>query len=161
MTKTTIIFIACIFLLTSISLYSQENVENTSPKSAIGLHAGAVTGLGFSYRYFPSKFGFQLTGIPVFLRENGVFTSAGASVLYKLKESRRVDFISYFGSHFTYNSRNLNSRSSLHMGAGGGINLHAWIDVLDISFQAGYGVYNVNEAPFSMLTAEIGFYYRF
>jgi hypothetical protein len=149
-----------LFLSFIAQVFSQEEaIIKSSPKHSLGLHAGATTGLGFSYRYLDKKLGLQLTGIPIFLGDGENFYSLGGTILFRAKESRRVDVLAYLGNHYTHNS--VNDRSRYHLGLGGGINLHAWIDVLDISFQAGYGVYNINNDPFSFLTGEIGVYFRF
>ena len=132
-----------------------------SPKQAFGLNLGSTTGLGFTYRFFPNKFGFQLTAIPIFLGNGETFVSAGASLMYKVKESRRIDLFGYLGNHLIFFAGNNSSNYSHQIGLGAGINMHVWIDVLDISIQLGYGAYDVNHSPVSFLAAEFGFFYRF
>jgi hypothetical protein len=160
-----VVIFALVIFWSGIS-FSQENYVNeevnsiTSPKHAFGVHMGAVTGLGFSYRYFGDKFGFQLAGIPIFMGSGNYFYSVGGSSLFKLKSSRRIDIISYVGLHYI-NSNFNNNNSWLSIGLGGGVNIHTWIDVLDLSIQGGYGVYNISNDIISLPTGEIGFYYRF
>ncbi|MEX2483124.1 MAG: hypothetical protein WED10_01100 [Brumimicrobium sp.] len=156
----------------SFVLLSQEGIKNessdsSSPAHSLGFHLGSTTGMGLSYRFLPKKLGIQATFLPVFNGNGGMFLSSGLSILYKLKSSRRVDLFGYLGNHLTYRESapgfygEQNVNRNYHVGLGAGINLHAWIDVLDISFQMGYGVYSVNENPRSLPAAEIGFYYKF
>lgn len=141
---------------------NKDSIEvDESPKHAFGFNLGSTTGLGLSYRFFPNKFGFQLTGIPVFLGNGGMFLSTGLSLMYKVKESRRIDLFGYLGNHFIYTTGTGSSNYSHQIGLGAGINMHVWIDVLDISIQLGYGAYDVNHSPISMLAGEFGFFYRF
>lgn len=156
-----------IFFVSSI-IYSQEEPKpSSSPAHSFGFHLGSTTGMGLSYRYLPNKLGVQATFLPVFNGDGGLFISSGFSIMYKIQSSRRVDLFGYLGNHFIYRENpnygfeGKNINRSYQMGLGAGINLHAWIDVLDISFQLGYGVYNVNKSPRSLPAAEIGFYYKF
>jgi hypothetical protein len=140
--------------------YAQDdNSEIREPKShAVGLHAGFTTGLGFSYRFMPNKFGFQFTTAPFFnTRTENNFLSLGASVLYKFFETRKTDLFGYLGNHYistTFNDPIYN------IGVGAGINLYA-SKFFYFSFQAGYGIYSVNDFPFSNLTGEFGVYFKF
>lgn len=153
---------------------AQEEVINESPnfKHSLGVHAGGVTGLGFSYRYFPEKWGVQVTGIPIFGGDN-FFSSAGLSVLYKIKSHNKVDLFTYLGTHHIHERYKLYyetwppseqpaviTNNSLSAGLGAGINIHLW-EVIDLSFQAGYGVFNILNYPISTITGELGIYYRF
>lgn len=182
MKKLTAIVIATLFLNYN---YAQEN-EDVGLDSSLfkthfaGVHAGASTGLGFSYRWFPKKFGFQVTAIPVFNGNNNYFVSSGGSFLLRLNRSKRVDLFVYQGNHFIFQSReeyvyepydpnnpyqeptieNVNE-VSYNLGVGAGINIHLFDNMIDISLQTGYGIFDLGSNPRSNITGEIGIYYCF
>lgn len=98
--------LACLFSLIVLSTSAQESPEFGSEKKSLnhslGLHAGLSTGQGFSYRYFPNKWGVQVTGIPIFNGNNGYYTSSAISILYKIKEHKKVDLFTYLGNHLIF-----------------------------------------------------------
>jgi hypothetical protein len=136
-----------------------DNSGLREPKShAVGLHAGFTTGLGFSYRFMPKKLGLQLTTAPFFnTRSQDNFLSLGASVLYKFFETRKTDLFGYVGNHYISTTF---SDPIYNVGVGAGLNLYA-SRFFYFSFQAGYGVYSINNFPFSNLTGEFGLYFKF
>ena len=174
------IIVLSIALFSTIS-YSQNEAKQDKPtpsttKHYIGLNAGGVTGLGFSYRYWPSKLGIQVTGIPIFFaNKGGHFTSIGVSALYTLKDNRIVDLYGYLGNHFvsvkqnftfTDNNGNIvtntNKSNLFNVGAGFGFKFD-FLESLDFNIQGGYGVYGIGNKDVSListLTTEIGFYYH-
>ena len=89
------------YVIFSILLFfSLPNLNaQSSPAHHLGLHAGSTTGLGFSYRYWPAKLGFQVTGIPIFNGDNRNYISGGVSLLYLFKENKVVDLFGYIGNH--------------------------------------------------------------
>ncbi len=151
-----------IITLLSLAFLANAQDENSGlrePKShAFGLHAGFTTGLGFSYRFFPKKLGFQLTAAPFFnTRTQRNFLSLGGSILYKFIETRKTDFFGYLGNHYISIT---NNDPIYNMGIGTGLNLYA-SRFFYFSFQVGYGVYNINNLPSSNLTGEFGMYFKF
>lgn len=121
----------------------------------IGFHAGTTTGVGFSYKYQPSKFGLQVVGMPIFDGDGNVLASFGLSGLYRFSELRRADLFGYFGNHLFIGRTDV----GYHLGLGAGLDWHVWPGVLDLNIQAGYGVYYLNDRPLSLLTGEIGLHY--
>ncbi len=154
---------------------SPEEVLESKPtfKHALGMHAGAVTGLGFSYRYAPKKWGIQVTGIPIFSAGN-IFASTAASVQYKFKSHDKVDLFTYLGVHNIYERSEyyyglyepfdgydaVYTNNTLTAGFGAGLNIHL-LEVIQLSVQAGYGLYDLSGWISTNLTGEIGVYYRF
>lgn len=134
-------------------VHSQEN--NLRAVHRVGFHAGTTTGVGFSYKYQPSKFGLQVVGMPIFDGEGNILTSFGLSGLYRISELRRADIIGFLGNHLFIGRTDI----GYHLGIGAGIDLHLWPGVLDLNVQAGYGLYYLNEQPLSLLTGEIGLHY--
>lgn len=169
--------LTCFLGLVLFSLTAQETpnfgLEEKSMKHALGLHTGSSTGQGFSYRYFPNKWGVQVTGIPIFNGNNGFYTSSAVSVLYKIKEHKKLDLFTYLGNHLileryqTYYGiwpgpgPTYVTDRTYTIGLGVGVNIHLW-EVLDLSMQAGYGLNRRNNAPSNTIFSnEIGVYYKF
>jgi hypothetical protein len=168
-----IFYIIIVFFL-SINLSAQNNT-----KHYLGGHAGSVSGLGFSYRYWPKKLGFQLTAIPIFQTEKRNFISAGISALYLLKEGRNIDLYSYLGFHYinrksidfytdTYGNvvKQTNTQQITNTGIGLGFRFNL-LQVLDLSLQGGYGFYKTNNSLYNFnlnytlnFAGGVGLYYH-
>lgn len=163
-----------VFCLLLIALHlNAQKTEQRPGTHSLGLHAGSSTGLGLSYRYWPSKFGVQITGIPIFRQGGGHFISAGLTGLYEIRQGDLVDFYSYFGNHiisikdkysvYDYPSGNLidveSFKTQYNIGLGIGFRCHITKDV-DFELQGGYGIFDVTEDIFTFPTGEIGLYYR-
>ncbi len=171
--------LTCFFSLALFSLTAQETtnfgLEEKSMRHALGLHAGTSTGQGFSYRYFPNKWGVQVTGIPIFNGNNGFYTSSAVSILYKIKEHKKLDLFTYLGNHLVFeryqsyygiwpepeSGPTYVTDRTYNIGLGAGVNIHYW-EVLDLSIQAGYGLTSRNNAQlYTVFSSEIGVYYKF
>jgi len=96
MKKTFLTILASIFI---IAASAQDEEQVPVRKNEIGIHAGATTGIGMSYRHWFGKAGFQLTALPI-KTENFTFISAGASLLYTFYDSRYVRVFGYLGGHY-------------------------------------------------------------
>ncbi len=151
------IFTSILVLTFVISGYSQEVTQPTSPKLKhhVGLHAGATTGLGLSYRYWPKRLGFQFTTAPAF-GQNFSFVSLGLSGLYTFKDNENIDFYGYLGNHLIL----IDGNAQHNIGLGAGFKFE-FVKVLNLNVQAGYGVYNTTSDIYSSLTGEVGLYYNF
>jgi len=167
-------------ILVCISAFCLSQTEhskiNNTHAHHIGLSGGGVTGIGFSYRYWPSKWGVQITGIPILLEnKSGSFTSIGLSALYTFKDSRIVDLYGFFGNHFTsYKQKfdytdsngniieNSNKDNLFNIGAGFGLKFD-FLESLNFNIQSGvgmFGITNKSSSPITTLTAELGLYYN-
>lgn len=169
--------LTCFFSLALFSLTAQEasnfGLEEKPMNHALGLHTGSSTGQGFSYRYFPNKWGVQVTGIPIFYGNQGYYTSSAVSIMYKIKEHKKLDLFTYLGNHLIFEryqsyywtgpwpGPTYVTDRTYNIGLGAGINIHLW-EVLDLSIQAGYGLTSWNNAPiYTIFSSEIGVYYKF
>jgi len=172
-------FIFILFFSSFLSLSqvdTKKPITNNKPVHYIGLSGGGVTGLGFSYRYWPSKWGIQITGIPVFFaNKSGSFASIGLSALYTIKDNRFVDLYGYVGNQYLNYNQNYsytdingnliessNSSSMYNIGTGFGFKFD-FLDAFDFNFQTGIGMFGIANKSFSTittLTAEIGLYYH-
>jgi len=158
------------FLVFSTVSFAQDTLQKRSPHY-IGTHAGSVSGIGFSYRYWPKKLGFQLTAIPIFQSNKRNFISAGVSALYLLKEGKHIDLYSYLGFHFMnqksvgfttdtlgnyVNAVSIEQHINYGVGLGVKINL---LKVLDLSLQLGAGFYRTNQThPYLNINPDYFFY---
>ena len=174
-----IIIISLISLL-SISLNAQSKSEmgkvnhSDNTKHYFGLHAGSTTGYGFSYRYWPTKLGVQVTALPVFRKGGDYNVSTGLTLLYTLRDENVVDFYSYLGQHlisqknsyggyydpslgiFTQGKTNYNT--IYNVGAGVGFKFDS--KFVDLNIQVGYGAYDIINDINTNIAGEIGIYYH-
>lgn len=151
-----------------------EMEETATGPHHIGLHAGSTTGLGFSYRYWPSKWGLQVTGVPVFNQGGSSFVSVGASALYLLQDNQTLDLYGYLGNHLILNTNQISvfdsntntftttsvTQEIYNLGLGLGIRARL-LDNLNLNLQAGYGFYDITGNIFTNLAGEAGLYYQF
>ena len=146
------------FYIFALNFSFSQNVEQAitaKPKHNFGLHAGASTGLGLSYRYWPKRLGVQATITPAFGKDFS-FVSAGLSGLYIFGDNEKVDFFGYLGNHLLL----IDGNSLYNVGLGAGFKFE-FVKLLNLNLQAGYGVFDLTNDPFSNITGEIGFYYQF
>ncbi len=158
-------------ILTLATLSGQNLVTHEIRNNEFGFHAGAVTGLGLSYRHWFNRAGFQLTALPI-KTENFTFVSAGVSALYSFYESRYVQVFGYFGNHFFIHEEDDERYSwntgmfepdhydetSYSFGFGPGF---AFGKTVRFNLMLGYGFYDVFEKFNMFPTGEVGLYYRF
>lgn len=161
-----------IFLFTALT-FGQE--EQTNTPHHLGLNLGSTTGIGFSYRYWPNKIGFQVTGIPIISPGGRSFSSIGLSLLYLLQENKKIDLFGYLGNHFIITTSNnylynpntgvgmtkkvTNANYNVGVGLGLRLRLH---QKLNLNLQSGYGVYQIgNKSILGTIAGEIGLYYQF
>ena len=72
-----------------------------SYKHAFGVGAGFTSGIGFTYKYMPDKFGVQLRALP--FKDNDVtFLSTGLTFRYNIYSDRYKNVFLYQGNHFFY-----------------------------------------------------------
>lgn len=154
--KSIIICISAIFL--SFNAVSQDEPLTQTPHH-FGLHAGVVSGFGFSYRYWPGKLGVQATGIPIFGPNNNFF-SIGANGLYLIRDNRVADLYTYAGGQYLRLTGDFFGEENVVMVGGGlGITFDLW-QVVNLNFQAGYAGYNINNSPLATFAAGWGIYYH-
>lgn len=146
-----------LFFVFVLQTHAQTDTKKTTHQ--LGLHFGTTTGVGFSYRCWLERFGFQATTLPSFTStttQKRFFLSVGASLLWKFSESETVDFFGYLGNHFAH----FNSSDNLYaLGVGTGVYIKT-LEVLNLNFQIGYGLYNT-DTFFTNLAFETGIYYSF
>lgn len=138
--------------ISSITLASAQDTDK-SRNHQVGAHAGFTTGLGISYRYWPSKFGIQATFIPI-KTDSVKFTSLGLTGLFALSEKKNFKTFLYLGNHLVTR----NGHQEYNIGFGPGFSVGS---AVRFNFMIGYGFFDVTDT-FNMLpTGEIGVYYKF
>ncbi len=91
-------------VLLAIGLNAQSEKSTSKEfKHGIGLAAGATTGYGLSYQYFPDKFGVQLVFGGIKAREY-VNLSIGAVLKYELIKNEKANLFLYQSNSIFYNS---------------------------------------------------------
>jgi hypothetical protein len=171
-----LLFLFLTFLVLS-SPFAQNDSVNY--KHSLGLSAGVSTGAGFSYRYWPKKIGFQVTGIPVFSSFH-FFSSSAVSVLATIRDFNQIRLFGYLGTNMDYRRFNFstygeqpNYRSyAFNSALGVGFRFN-FLKYFDLNLQTGYGVeYRINDNSFeptisgknyfrTNISGEIGLYYHF
>ena len=179
--KKSFLIIIAVFQISCIFAQNQQNIQVKT--NEVGIHAGAVTGLGFSYRHWFGKYGFQLTGIPV-KTENTEIYSIAITALYNFYDNRYFRVYGYLGNHYFYdeesgdkqpwkdfdphfnndngsNYYDENSyyfKKSYNIGLGPGF---AFGNRVCFNLMVGYGFYDILGAFEMYPSGEIGLYYRF
>ncbi|MBI5539900.1 MAG: hypothetical protein HY951_07575 [Bacteroidia bacterium] len=178
----TLIISLCLICIYSFTSQAQEKEKeiNTHEKKyskAIGLGAGFTTGVGLSYRYFPKRYGVQVTVAPYY-RDYGkeAFISGGLTLLLSLEEAKSYNVYAYFGNHYFYSKLNSTystydpilgynnystktvTKNTINSGIGIGGEIHAQKRIT-LNLMVGYAQYNSFEDLF--FTAEAAIFYRF
>jgi hypothetical protein len=94
-------------LLISFSIYGQEkqsskiNQKYQGTPHALGLIGSIDTGVGFSYRFIPDRFGFQVSTLPFYVTIGSgfYFQYIGGSFQYRIIKGERVNVYSYLGTN--------------------------------------------------------------
>ena len=86
--------------LSSVVMMGQttEDIQLPEFKHSIGFDAGGSNGYGFSYRYWPGKWGVQVNTFP-YITPKTYDVSFGVSLLHTLYESQKIRFYLYYGNH--------------------------------------------------------------
>jgi hypothetical protein len=160
-----------LFLFMTLLIISTSQAQNDSVnyKHSLGLSAGVSTGVGFSYRYWPKKIGFQVTGIPVF-SSNHFFSSSAVSILAKIRDFNQIRLFGYLGTNLDYRRLTFGGDGELpdyrsytvNSAVGVGFKFN-FLEYFDLNLQTGYGVqYRPNNNYFrTTISGEIGLYYHF
>ena len=104
-----LLFLSFIINFLALNTYSQVEEKPRAEKSyfnhkrdskhALGIAAGATTGLGLSYLYMPDRLCFQVAFVP-YKDVDRTFISAGLTFIYRLREGEKLNFLLYQGNHF-------------------------------------------------------------
>jgi hypothetical protein len=153
--------------------YGQDSLKSESVHQ-IGINLGLCSGTGLTYRYWPGKFGVQVTFFGFKVNpENGLtystssgnlnseehtdtiheYLSIGLSGLYTLKQFHSYKLVSYVGSHYIVS----NDHHTYNAGAGIGICLNTRVS---FSFMLGYGAYDILNDFKLYPTVELAVVYR-
>ena len=139
-----------------------------------GIHAGATTGIGFSYRYWPTKIGIQATALPV-KTEAETYINLGVTGLYRVYHSFNMRIFWYLGNNVLISNTdspdnvffNINSSgqpstkkrtTKYNVGFGPGVEFGTRVR---FNIMAGYGFYDVFKKLYIYPTGEIGLYFMY
>ena len=165
-----LIIIALIFI--SIGINAQSNPESIKEfKHGIGLAAGATSGYGLSYQYFPNTFGVQLVlgGIKY---QSDYTLSLGAIFKFELIENTRANLFLYQSNSilydkYSYDGYDFDTGQELGMVVEQSTNINNGVGVgtdisignrLSLNVMGGVGSYNLLEVI--TVTGEVAFFYR-
>jgi hypothetical protein len=150
------------------TLLGQEKADTLSKakfKNSLGVAAGFTTGYGLSYRYWPKKFGVQITFAP-YSNDYESHTSIGVAFLLNLIETDKTNLFLYQGNHLLISKYKGqywdNYRTSNDIASYNGIGIGIEFIILKrVSFNlmGGYaGFENFDRIGF---TGETGLYFKF
>jgi hypothetical protein len=168
------LFLIFIFFILILKTYAQEDDNlNINKVHEFGIHAGATSGIGLSYRYWPGRFGIQFTALP-FKSGDEAYINIGLTGLYSFYQSSHVRFFGYLANSYNYDRytsddfgndvNNWNSEKKTHtkkgynIGFGPGFGFGSRVR---INLMAGYGFYDIFHKFNILPTGEIGLYFRF
>ena len=168
--KTCILKSSAIILLLFISsnlLAQNEEESRAKPKHSLGAGIGFTTGYGLSYRYTPSRLGFQVNFAP-YKTSNVSRFSTGLTFLYRLTDGEKTSLYVYEANHFYSNSElvrdyNLNKdvrneEAYFNNGIGFGVEIMV-ASKIGLNLMTGYASYkNFNELN---MTGEAALYFKF
>lgn len=172
-----------LLLFFNTSIYSQNQEVNKSLSGhELGLASGFTTGSGFSYRYWPGKFGLQLTTIPPLLEDGKLdYFNGGVTGLLQLAKVKEGRFFMYASGCFIsdpetytdyfpvdpldpytswYEQIVTQKNESFNAGLGVGFDIFAG-KYIGIDLMGGYGLRDINRSINTFFTIEAGMYFRF
>lgn len=124
----------------------------------IGLNAGITTGLGVSYRFMPSRNGFQVTVLPIIDPER-TYLSLAATYLREIKKMALSRFLFYASNHYT-NMLIRDDRFVYNCALGVGWDYNFYED-FNGNFMIGYAGLDLLSSPRTRPTIEFGLNYSF
>ncbi len=178
----TLLLFASIFSFSSYSQIEERGMRrnarpffehNKDSKHALGLAAGATTGLGLSYLYMPDRLCFQVAFLP-FKSQSSTLISAGLTFIYRLREGEKLNFLLYQGNHLLYREQTQytypqpgfgggvpnGKTSSVGFNNGIGIGFEFFLSTnVSFNLMGGYAGYNNFENIF--ITGEGALFYKF
>jgi len=145
-----------------IPVYGQESDSITKPvrdkryfNHYLGINIGSTTGIGFAYRYWPAKNGFQVAVLPLY-DKNNTYISFGTSYLREIKEYNLTRFIFYAGNQIT---NFFNDDYSDNIGFGIGLDFSGYDFI--VNFMVGYAGYDIFDNFKTRPALEFGLFYNF
>lgn len=150
-----------------------DSIPKKIYKHGLGAAAGFTTGYGVSYRYWPQKFGGQITVFKIWNNYGGenIQANLGITFLLKLRESGHVRLFLYEGNMYYYEKEQVyamggglhwvNEDHVFNFGIGPGVQFT--IDKrLGFNLMVGAGAYYAfTDWARIFITGETGLYYRF
>lgn len=148
-----------LLLLTGLSAFSQDEIDANLSRY-IGASAGASTGFGLSYRYWPGRFGGQIVFTPI-SDESVIILCLGTTGFLSLYTSKHTRLFTYLAANGVYNT--YNNDLGFAIGFGPGVEIFIFENIaFDIMF--GYGLSGGNTL-FNQgglgFTVETALHYRF
>jgi len=88
-------------LLLSTTLFSEDSNSTEPYKHYIGAGGGMTLGYGLTYRYWPEKFGYQVTFNPLW-DGTDLELVLGTALMRTLHETDKTRLFLYLGGHYAY-----------------------------------------------------------
>ena len=139
-----------------------DTLSKSKFSNSLGAAAGFTTGYGLSYRYWPKKFGVQVTFAP-YANDYRSVTSFGVAFLLKAIETENVNFFVYQGNHLLFRKEKYyldGTTNSVDSYNGIGIGIE-FIIIKRISFNLMTGFAGMENFDHITITGETGLYFKF
>ena len=165
----TILIIATISFTTS---FGQE--KGIQKSNMLGINAGTTTGVGISFKHWHNKFGIQVTGLPVKIKNEFDF-SIGLTGFYKIRERKYANLFVFTGhtlmteefyrinsidpilSVLSENNRNRNTEPDYNASIGFGAELGK---NPIFTVMIGYGAFEITRYDYLYPTIEMGLHFK-
>jgi hypothetical protein len=145
-----------LFILILITIFTKTKAQIDTVEyqtQEFGMHIGAVTGLGLSYRYWTGNRGIQITCLPI-KTQYDKFISLGLTGMYSLRRAKYYRAFLYCGNHLIL----MDNYSVDNLGVGLGFSFGRTV-AFNLMF--GYAGYDLGGEQNLLPTGEIGLYYKF
>lgn len=129
------------------------SAQETPFKNRVGINAGFTTGLGFTYGYWPGRFGAQLSVFPA-ISEDFNLISLAVTPFYTLKEKKYFKSYIFLGNHIVSDTK----ITEYNIGIGPGFEFGKR---LVFSLRFGMGFFDVTNTFNILPTLETGLFFKF
>lgn len=155
---------ALVSILGSAAWAQSSNEEMITRPNGVGMHIGATTGMGVSYRYWPGKVGAQIN-VFTNMNSDGRTTRIGGLLMREFIDRERLTVFGYIGGVMNSDTRandfgQPEQNRSVSIGFGPGLDIPLG-KIFSISLMGGYGIYSLGDMPRTNFTGEATLLYNF
>jgi hypothetical protein len=148
-TKYTLIFLLLIYCFP----LTAQNPEKKEYKNFVGINADFLTGLGFTYGYWPGKIGIHISALPIATNEKTLL-SAALTGYYSLNRTKYFNGYLFLGNHLVTNKTN----TEYNIGFGPGMEVGSRVV---FSLRGGIGMFDVTDTFCVLPTVGAGLFLKF
>ncbi len=151
--KLTVVSLFVIFSITCAANDNDSSLLNRD--NEFGIHIGATTGMGLSYRYWMDKTGVQATLFPI-KTDDYIFISAGLTLMRSFYHNKYIRVYGYLGSHAIIENTDTEPQYNIGLGPG-----FSFGKIVAFNIMFGLGTYDITDRFNILPSGEIGLYFKF